>query len=133
MSFKSSVAQRAYSRRYRNEHLEKVTLYNDNYRAMHREELRLAAIEWRAKLKLEILQHYSPNDKLCCSWENCSVTDIDMLTLDHVNDDGAEHRRQLGDKGGTGTYLAIKQAGFPQGFQTLCWNHQWKKRLGKKG
>ena len=58
------------------------------------------------------------------------VTDIDMLSLDHVNNDGAEHRRKVGkNKTGEKMYRLVKQEGFPEGFQTLCMNHQTKKKL----
>lgn len=80
-----------------------------------------------ASIKLEVLSHYSPNGVLGCSWETCKVCDIDMLTLDHVNNDGAALRKVHG--AGGATYYYVKQHGYPEGYQTLCWNHQWKKEI----
>jgi hypothetical protein len=54
-----------------------------------------------------------------------------MLTLDHINDEGAIHRRQIGG-GGSVMYTRVKKEGFPSGFQTLCANHQTKKELRRK-
>ena len=81
-------------------------------------------------LKLEVLSHYGPNCTLGCCWEGCTVIDVDMLSLDHVNNDGAEHRRTVGkNKTGEKMYRLVKTEGFPNGFQTLCMNHQTKKKL----
>lgn len=67
-----------------------------------------------------------PNGECKCSWEVCVVCDLDMLSLDHINNDGAEEKRN-GRGSGRGLYTKLKKAGFPEGFQTLCQNHQWKK------
>ena len=86
-----------------------------------------------AALKLEVLTHYGPLGILGCCWEECNVTDLDMLSLDHINNDGAQHRKKLGPKvtGGEKMYRIVKRNGFPEGFQTLCMNHQLKKKIEK--
>lgn len=86
-----------------------------------------------AALKLEVLTHYGPLGKLGCCWEACSVVDIDMLSLDHIKNDGAQHRRQLGTKRACGekVYRIVKREGYQEGFQTLCMNHQLKKKIEK--
>jgi hypothetical protein len=83
---------------------------------------------WRAEVKLETLSHYGPNGECRCSWEGCNVDDIDVLTLDHVADDGAKERRNsTGAKKGVMFYSKLRTNGFPRGYQTLCANHQLKK------
>lgn len=84
----------------------------------------------RERTKLAILTHYSPNKTLGCSWKDCDVTDIDILTLDHIHDDGAADRRSKtqGWAGGP-FYQALKTLGLPEGYQTLCCNHNQKKRV----
>jgi hypothetical protein len=77
------------------------------------------------ELKVEVLKHYGHLGILQCVWEGCEVDDPDMLTLDHKNNDGAEHRRTM--KGSL--YQWVKSHGYPEGFQTLCANHQLKKEL----
>ncbi len=61
----------------------------------------------------------------------CDETCKSMLTIDHVNEDGAEHRRKLGEgksyvtgRSGLGDYLYrdLRDRGFPPGFQVLCYN-----------
>jgi hypothetical protein len=81
-------------------------------------------------LKVEVLTHYGHEGKLQCCWAGCDVTDVDMLSLDHVKDDGAQHRKHIG---ATRAYQWAKSHGFPLGvFQTLCQNHQWKKELTRR-
>lgn len=83
----------------------------------------------RLARKRQVLTAYGPSQELRCSWPDCDVTDIDMLSLDHINDDGNVHRRSVGS--GAAMYRELIRKGFPVGFQTLCMNHQWKKRALK--
>lgn len=86
----------------------------------------------RERLKFEVLSHYSPNGVLGCCWEGCIVTDIDMLSLDHINDDGNTHLDKYGKRmGGTFLYRWAKANGYPDFLQTLCMNHQQKKKVVK--
>jgi hypothetical protein len=59
-----------------------------------------------------------------------------MLTLDHINNDGAKHRRSISihreRNCGSIAYRNAKKQGFPNIFQTLCWNHQCKKEMLKR-
>jgi hypothetical protein len=81
-------------------------------------------------LKVRVLTHYGLHGKLKCCWDCCNVTDVDMLSLDHIKDDGAKHRKTVKASGST-TYEWIRKYKFPKGFQTLCMNHQFKKRMLK--
>jgi hypothetical protein len=85
--------------------------------------------ERQKRLKIEVLTHYGKNGILQCCWPDCDVVDIDCLTLDHVNNDGAERRREHGREMASGPVFNyfIRRNGFPSGFQTLCANHQLKK------
>ena len=42
-----------------------------------------------------------------------------------------DHKYYLAVKD-TPEYKARRKAGFPDGFQTLCHNHQWKKELMRR-
>lgn len=48
----------------------------------------------------------------------CGTDTREFLTIDHVKDDGAAHRRSI--KGNLYRWLAANN--YPEGFQTLCWN-----------
>ncbi len=61
----------------------------------------------------------------------CGFEDIRALCIDHINGDGANHRRQITsndlskkprDGGGSNTYRWLKRNGYPEGFQVLCFN-----------
>jgi hypothetical protein len=86
---------------------------------------------YQQKIKKIVLTFYGKdclgdlNKQSKCCWPKCNVIDLDMLTLDHINNDGAKHRNSVKYH----LYKWIKSHNFPNGFQTLCWNHQWKKRI----
>ena len=82
--------------------------------------------EARQKLKIEVLTYYGPDHTLRCCWPGCEVTDIDMLSLDHINNDGCKQRRNNAMYGPYFYFMAKKEK--PTDLQTLCMNHQFKKR-----
>jgi hypothetical protein len=80
------------------------------------------------EVKIDVLSHYGKDGKLQCCWPGCEVNDIDVLTLDHVNDDGAQDRmshKRLGKV----FYDMLKGQNYPSGLQTLCANHNLKKEI----
>jgi hypothetical protein len=78
----------------------------------------------RAKNFQRILDHYG-NECACCG-----ETERLFLTVDHINNDGNEHRKK--DPTGRATiYRWLINRGFPPGFQILCMNcNQGKHRNG---
>jgi hypothetical protein len=70
-----------------------------------------------AVARAKVLDHYG-RECACCG------ESIDLfLTIDHINDDGAEHRkRDLSGVGGNVLYRWLVRKGFPTGFRTLCYN-----------
>lgn len=69
--------------------------------------------------KLFILRHYSGNPPQC---QCCGEFHIQFLAIDHVNNDGASHRREIGLKGGTSFYSWLIKNKLPDGFRVLCHN-----------
>jgi hypothetical protein len=65
-----------------------------------------------ARDRAAVLDHYG-NACACCG----EMTP-EFLTVDHINDDGAEHRRA----GVTRIYRWLVKNNYPDGFQLLCWN-----------
>jgi hypothetical protein len=87
---------------------------------------RKAARESYRKLRQEILDHYG-HACVCCG-----VTGDLFLAVDHINNDGGDHRRALSNTkaGTTYVYRALRRLGFPQeGFQVLCHNCNSAKHL----
>ena len=81
-------------------------------------------------LKSGVLTHYGKNGELKCCWSGCEESDLDCLTLDHVHDNGAAEKRA--GRSGTTLLRHLVRESFPIGYQTLCWNHQWKKELQRR-
>jgi len=86
---------------------------------------------YREKLKIDIVEHYGKGE---CLW--CGIKDIDVLCIDHINDDGAEDRKKRGISGrvsaGINAYEALKRDGYPEGYQVLCANCNLKKEQERK-
>lgn len=67
----------------------------------------------RKRIRLEVLQRYG--GKCTCCGEN----QMEFLAIDHINNNGAQHRRET--KYGN-LPVWIRQNGYPSGFQILCHN-----------
>jgi len=87
---------------------------------------------YRLRLKTETLTYYGKGGKLQCCWPGCNEVDLDVLTLDHVNDDGGRGRRSREHGSGTKFYRWLRDQNYPDGFQTLCGSHQLKKEILKQ-
>lgn len=97
---------------------------NRDWIARNREQYNRAKSAYRFNLKREIIALYSNGSMACaeCGYD----ADIDALTLDHIENNGAEHRRELGcgsrGRAGTTMYERIKALGKLDGLQVLCAN-----------
>lgn len=108
-----------------------VALERDaRYREENRELIRERGLRWwrenkdqqaeyqrrySSELLAEVLAHYGTTCACCGS--------TDWPTIDHINGDGGEHRRELfgTDKAaGRQFYRWLIRNGFPDGYQTLC-------------
>jgi hypothetical protein len=93
----------------------------------------LRELEYRQQKKRQVMDAYGGR---CV---RCGTTDVDVLTLDHLNGDGAAHHRAL-----TGTlrkitgsgklYATLVRMNFPQDvpLQVLCFNCHFKKDLHQR-
>jgi hypothetical protein len=101
------------------------------WRKEHREEELEYQRQWqqkfRQKVKLDILDHYG---RICC-W--CCESDVNVLQIDHINNDGNKHRRLLsrGRNTSSGVYRWIRKQDYPPGFQVLCANCNWAKSINR--
>jgi len=99
----------AYMRKYRKKNKQKLNEYMRNRNR-----------ERNKYLKKTVLNHYG--------WECacCSENHKEFLCIDHINGDGADHRRKIG-KGHYYFYTWLIRNNFPEGFQTLCMNCNFAK------
>lgn len=86
------------------------------------------AVEYRKALKQEMVAAYG--NKCAC----CGLEDWRFLSIDHINNDGADERRALYADGhaggGHGFYVKLRQRGFPKnGYQLLCYNCNMAKYI----
>lgn len=95
--------------------------YNKQQRESFPEKLRL--------IKTEVLTHYG-NGKLACVC--CGEDELVFLTLDHING------REAGDRGwnrnkkvGRVLWAWCKKQGYPEGYQTSCWNCNSGRQINK--
>lgn len=78
---------------------------------------------WRAALKREVFEAYGGFSCSCCGEKERK-----FLCLDHVKNDGAKHRKKIGE-GGDRILRWLKKNGFPKGFQVICANCNQGKHL----
>ncbi len=81
------------------------------------EKPRAAAKRHARKLRQEVLEHYGGQPPCCAC---CGEMEPVFLTIDHLEGNGNQHRKQLG--GAPYFYRWLKREGWPPGFQVLCWN-----------
>ena len=76
--------------------------------------------QYRDETRVEVLSHYG-NRCVCCN-----ESEPKFLALDHMNNDGAAHRREISSNGHPVSsyqmYLWIKKNNYPDNFQILCHN-----------
>ena len=95
---------------------------NAGYRAEDPERANASTRKSFRKLRDEVIDGYG--GKCSC----CGETEPRFLTLDHVNNDGAEHRREVGRN----TYQMhrfAKANGYPPSLQVLCFNCNCGRRV----
>lgn len=98
-----------------------VKSYLAYWHSQHLPESRIHERSSYYKLKDTIFEAYGNK----CNY--CGIDDPDVLVIDHVNDNGAEERRIY--KSMYSYFRRIIERGYPEDYQLLCQNCNWKKRL----
>ena len=96
--------------------------------AKSRRKSRESATRDRGRLRYDVLCHYSNDGKPVCV--KCGFSDMRALSLDHIK--GNKERKRIRTMGGVIFYRKLRQQGFPEGYQTLCMNCQFIKRVENK-
>jgi hypothetical protein len=68
------------------------------------------------KMRQMMFDHYGYK----CACPGCSETNINFLTIEHINNDGSKHRKEVG--GTYGVYKDIIDRNFPPEYTVLCYN-----------
>ena len=77
------------------------------------EKVRAKGYEIRARYRKAVMDHYG---RRCVC---CGETQEEFLTIDHVDNDGKEHRKVVD---GARLYRWLMKNDYPKNFQILCWN-----------
>jgi|SRR5208337_5315037 len=82
----------------------------------------------RRNLKIEVFSHYCDGTPKCAC---CGEEHIEFLSLDHINNNGAEERRKMSGSGqgwgGEFLYRILRRNNYPNGYQVLCLNCNFAK------
>lgn len=96
------------------------------YYFKHKEHIKKRARERNLEKRKIVFGHYG--NKCTC----CGESQLEFLTMDHINNDGAKFRKENNIPGGYTTYIWIIKNNFPNDLQILCWNcNVAKMRYGK--
>jgi len=93
--------RKKYFQEYLKRNHEKITKYHQNY-----------IFE---KKKFVYTKYCKGTPNCAC----CGETEIQFLTIDHLNNDGAKHRKEINHRR---IILWLIEKNFPEGYQVLCWN-----------
>lgn len=82
--------------------------------------------ERKTEIKLKVISHYSPSLKCVC----CGESEWNFLSIDHIHNNGNLHKKQNKNlHGGASMYYWLIKHNFPKGFQVLCMNCNFGKRM----
>jgi hypothetical protein len=75
------------------------------------------ALSYYYRLQDQAIKAYGGYKCSCCGESNPM-----FLCLDHIANNGKEHRKEIGSTGGHKLYKWLKNHNYPEGFQVLCMN-----------
>ena len=117
---------------WRERNREKIRAYHNAWRTANRARDVQMNREERTRLKDEAIARYSDGT---CSCVRCGFNDPRALQIDHINDDGADQRREVGGSrtsAGTTFYRWLRRNKYPDGYQVLCANCNWIKEIERR-
>lgn len=109
----------AYDKQYYKDNRERLIAYQKEYGPKWKKKNPKAhkeiQLRHRRKARHEALMAYG--GKCAC----CGLDNEPFLSIDHINNDGAEHRKITGGAG-YHIYVWLRVNKYPPGFQVLCYN-----------
>lgn len=129
---RAAAYRKRHPRKTRNSHYawceknpEKWAAINQRHRNKTRALRAVWEAERRAKIRQEVFMAYGGFICVCCGEDEPL-----FMTIDHIDNNGANHRRALKTrigKGGASFFDWLRREKFPPGFQVLCRNCNWGK------
>ena len=121
------IEKREEKRRYHKRARERAKT-NPTFAKRRREVLLRAYRNYQERMRLKAIDHYSNGSNTC---RTCGYANVEALCIDHINNDGAAHRRAIGCDGAQ-IYCWLVKQGYPDGFQVLCHNCNWIKEKRRR-
>ena len=114
-----------YNKRYNKNHANEFREYNHSYnRRPERKKYFAELMRLRNfQNRFDAILHYSNGNMKC---DLCPENDIDILCIDHVNHNGAEHRKEMYN---TRICDWLRRHNYPDGFRILCFNCNMKEEI----
>lgn len=102
--------------------IERASQWNKKHPERHRK----SALAYYYRMQHKAIMAYGGYKCACCG-----ETEPLFLGLDHIENNGKEHRESIGNWGGHGLYKWLERNNYPKGFQVLCMNcNHGKQRNG---
>lgn len=108
----------AYKKKWAEKNKDKIRAKDKKYRNNNPDKVRLWDKNRKIRIRNKVLSYYGGVPPKCAC---CGEMEIKFLSLDHINNDGAKHRREIKSKGNN-LYRWIVKNKFPSIFQILCYN-----------
>lgn len=109
-----------YRKKWRRKNIKKVRIrereINRIWRNNNPQKVKLNRKKTNNKLRTDVLNAYG--NKCQC----CGESHREFLAIDHMNNDGTEHKKSLSLKSAQAFYTWLRKNNYPQGFQVLCHN-----------
>lgn len=114
-----------YSRLYRDRNRDALIQKSRDYHQSHADQINAHKRKYFYALKIEVIRAYGG----CCYMSgkdgiSCGNNRLDMLTIDHVNQDAAHRRKHDPDHPDReNVYSWLRTQRYPPGFRVACMNH----------
>ena len=96
-----------------------MSSYHKNWYQNHLDSRRQKSACDIMTIRVELLTYYG-GGKLACV--KCGFLDIRALCLDHIDGGGNQERKEKDNNSSLTLYRRLKREGYPDGYQTLCYN-----------
>lgn len=114
---KVNKKQKEWREKNRKRYLSRMRISSKKWREKNKDKVNANRRSTRAKLRADVLGAYGG----ICSC--CKESNEKFLTIDHINNDGAEHRRSLHPRASAQTlYTWLRRNEYPDRFQVMCYN-----------
>ena len=124
LAYRCKECSSKYHKHYNLTYTKDRTKYFARYREENSQIIKLRIKQSNLNIKLSSFNAYGGPVCACCG-----ETELLFLSMDHINNDGKQHRDAMKEDGHSNSYIHywLREHGYPPGFQVLCMNCQFGK------